>query len=135
MVNIENRVGAVGFLNILFPEWLADRLLPLKIIKVDKETGEPIRNDQGFCIPCQAGEPGEFIGKIVPGDPVKDFHGYRDAAATKKKILENVFSKGDRYFRSGDILVMDEFGWLYFKDRSGDTFRSHDFSSKFYGDI
>ena len=27
------------------------------------------------------------------------------------------------YFRSGDILVKDEFGYLYFKDRKGDTFR------------
>ena len=25
--------------------------------------------------------------------------------------------------RSGDILIKDEFGWMYFKDRAGDTFR------------
>lgn len=28
------------------------------------------------------------------------------------------------YFLTGDILEMDEFGYLYFKDRTGDTFRS-----------
>ena len=26
-------------------------------------------------------------------------------------------------FFLGDILVMDEYGYLYFKDRTGDTFR------------
>lgn len=26
-------------------------------------------------------------------------------------------------FSAGDILVMDEFGYMYFKDRTGDTFR------------
>ena len=26
-------------------------------------------------------------------------------------------------FRSGDILIKDQFGWMYFKDRAGDTFR------------
>ena len=123
MINIENRVGAVGFMPVLFPNLIVERLLPLRLIKVDKETGQPLRNTQGFCIPCEAGQPGEFIGKIVRGDPVKDFQGYRDPAATKKKILMDVFRKGDLYFRSGDILTSDEFGWLYFKDRAGDTFR------------
>jgi hypothetical protein len=33
----------------------------------------------------------------------------------KKKILCNVLKKGDVYFRSGDIVVMDKYGWLYFK--------------------
>ena len=109
---------------VLFPRFIVDKLLPLRLIKVDKETGQPLRDAQtGFCIPCDTGEPGEFVGKIVRGDPVKDFQGYRDPEATKKKILSDVFQKGDLYFRSGDILLCDELGWLYFKDRAGDTFR------------
>ena len=76
-----------------------------------------------MCIRAEPNEPGEFIGKIIRGNPVKDFEGYRDNSATKKKILSDVFVKGDLYFRSGDILVMDELGWLFFKDRAGDTYR------------
>lgn len=30
---------------------------------------------------------------------------------------------GDRAFASGDIMVMDELGFVYFRDRIGDTFR------------
>ena len=56
-------------------------------------------NSEGFCIPCEPNEPGEFIGRIVRGDPVKDFTGYRDDAATRKKVLFNVFKPGDAYFR------------------------------------
>ena len=33
----------------------------------------------------------------------------------KKKLLYDVRKKGDVYFRSGDIVVMDKYGWLYFK--------------------
>ena len=64
-----------------------------------------------------SGEPGEFVGKIVRNHPVRDFHGYADRQATRKKLLMDVFARGDLYFRSGDLLVMDELGWLYFKDR------------------
>lgn len=54
---------------------------------------------------------------------VSDFEGYTDKNATKKKVLTDVFKKGDCYFNSGDILVMDEFGYFFFRDRTGDTFR------------
>ena len=72
---------------------------------------------------CRPGEPGEFTAKIVQGHPVRGFPGYFDETATKKKIIHNVFTKGDRCFKSGDILVADRYGWLYFVDRLGDTFR------------
>ena len=64
-----------------------------------------------------------FVGKIVNNDPVRDFHGYADKSATKKKVAYDVFKRGDAAFLSGDILVMDELGYLFFLDRTGDTFR------------
>ena len=40
-----------------------------------------------------------------------------DAKATRKKIVNDVLRTGDAWFRSGDLLTMDEFGWMYFVDR------------------
>jgi len=117
--NFSNKVGAVGFVSVLFPF-----LLPLGLVKVDEDSREPVRDPvTGLCIPCEYGEPGELVGKIERGHPVRDFQGYADKEATKKKVMKDVWRKGDLCFRSGDILVMDELGWLYFKDRAGDTFR------------
>ena len=48
---------------------------------------------------------------------------HANCQATKKKIVFDVWKKGDMAFLSGDILVMDELGFMYFKDRTGDTFR------------
>ena len=94
MTNIENKVGAVGFTGVIEPGWLQDIVLPLYIIKVDRETNEVIRDPiTGFCIQTAPGEGGEFVGKIVRGDPIKDFKGYQDKEATEKKILRNVFKK------------------------------------------
>lgn len=113
-------VGAVGFVSVLFPT-----LLPLGLIKVDRETGQEIRDANGLCIRCGPGEPGEFVGLIERNHPVRDFDGYADDSdATRRKIVRDVWKKGDACFRSGDILISDEFGWLYFRDRAGDTFRS-----------
>ncbi|XP_047478950.1 LOW QUALITY PROTEIN: long-chain fatty acid transport protein 4-like [Penaeus chinensis] len=117
-VNIDGKKGAVGFVSVLFPS-----VYPVALLKVDQDTGEILRGPDGLCIRCQPGEAGEFVGKIVRGDPVRDFHGYADETASKKKVVKDVFRKGDAAFLSGDILVMDEEGYLYFKDRTGDTFR------------
>lgn len=52
------------------------------------------------------------------------FQGYwRSQAATDKKYVMDVFSKGDIYYRSGDALRRDDEGRWHFLDRLGDTFR------------
>ncbi|XP_069678186.1 long-chain fatty acid transport protein 4-like [Periplaneta americana] len=118
LVNINSTVGAVGFV----PRY-AGPIYPVALIRIDENSGEPIRGNNGLCIRCSPGEPGVFVGKINPKKAISNFSGYADRAATEKKIVYDVFTRGDQVFNSGDILVMDEFGYFYFKDRTGDTFR------------
>lgn len=73
----------------------------MTLAKVDEQTGEIFRDKNGMCIRCKPGETGEVIGKIVRGNPLKDFVGYVSDAATQKKIIRDVFSKGDVAFSSG----------------------------------
>ncbi|GBM52094.1 Long-chain fatty acid transport protein 1 [Araneus ventricosus] len=117
LVNMFGKTGAVGFI----PQ-ICNRLCPVSLIKVDPETHEVIRNDKGRCIRCKPGEPGQIVGKIL-SNPINAFDGYADPEETKKKIILNCFEKGDQAFLSGDILVMDEEGYVSFVDRTGDTFR------------
>lgn len=51
------------------------------------------------------------------------FDGYLSKTDTAKKVARNIFTKGDYAFLSGDIVVQDEYGCVYFQDRTGDTFR------------
>ena len=115
LMNYDGKSGAIGRI----PKYM-QKILNVHIIKFDVEKEEPIRDENGFCIPCDVNETGEAIGEIVlPGS----FEGYVDKEATRKKILVDVFTKGDQYFRSGDLLSKDELGYVYFVDRIGDTFR------------
>ena len=119
MLNNTGKVGAVGFLSVLVPA-----AYPLRIICIDPDTNEPIRNSSGFCELADYNERGELIGKIVERNLFREFTGYKGLSnQTQKKVLTDVFSKGDRYFRTGDFLKMDEEGYCYFTDRTGDTFR------------
>lgn len=116
--NTLNKKGAVGY---MVP--LISRLYPGRLVKFDTVTEMPIRDKNGFCIPCKAGEVGEMIGYIDESDPLKQFSGYTDKKATDKKVLCDVFQKGDRFFRTGDLMKQDSHGFVYFVDRIGDTFR------------
>jgi len=119
IINFDGTIGAVGFVSLIAPS-----VYPVGLIRVtETDDPEPIRGPNGLCIPCKPGEPGMFVGKIVNNDPVRDFHGYADKSATKKKVAYDVFKRGDAVFLSGDILVMDDCGYLFFLDRTGDTFR------------
>lgn len=63
------------------------------------------------------------VSKIIRKKIGQDFEGYADAESTRKKIIKDVFEQGDLYYVSGDIFIMDEEQYLYFQDRTGDTFR------------
>jgi fatty-acyl-CoA synthase len=115
LINYDGKVGAIGRI----PRYL-EKILNINIIKFDIEKEEPLRDENGFCIPCENNEIGEAIGKIAMHGT---FEGYVDKVASKKKILTNVFEEGDQYFRSGDLLSKDKDGYIYFADRIGDTFR------------
>jgi len=118
IVNFDNTPGACGFVSRILPI-----VYPVTLIKCDPLTGVPERDSRGVCKRCGPGETGEFVGKIIEGDPTRSFDGYANSEATKKKIVRDVFWRGDMAFSSGDLLEMDELGYVYFKDRTGDTYR------------
>lgn len=89
---------------------------PVRLIKVDEETGEIVRDPTtGLCIPCRPGDTGEMVGTIRKGDPMLRFEGYVSDGDTKQKVIRDVLQKGDEVFSSGDILFWDKLGYLYFK--------------------
>lgn len=67
------------------------------------------------------GEPGLLISPVNAKNPFFGYAGNRKQ--TEKKLLCDVFKKGDVYFNTGDLMVQDQENFLYFWDRIGDTFR------------
>jgi fatty-acyl-CoA synthase len=117
LFNFDGRRGAIGRV----PGYLKGKF-NIRIVKFDVETETPVRAANGCCVEAAPGEIGECIGHIA-NDARSNFTGYADKAATEKKILHDVFDKGDAWFRTGDLMRIDGDGYLYFVDRIGDTFR------------
>lgn len=109
LVNLTNRSGSVG------------RLLPgHEIVRVDADTEELIRDENGHLIRVEEGESGVAIGKIRK---MAEFDGYVDEDKNESKLLKDPFGDGDDYFDSGDLLTLLEDRFVAFADRLGDTFR------------
>lgn len=120
MFNFEGKSGAIGRL-----PWFIESRFPTALVRFDVEKEQPMRGADGFCMLCAPDEVGEAIGKIVndPEKPSGRFEGYAHKAESEKKILRDVFEKGDAWFRTGDLMRKDKNGYFYFVDRIGDTFR------------
>ena len=138
LVNLNSHPGACGFIPWILPSAVISKFYPALLITVDDD-GEPIRDaETGLCVPVFGGKSqrpdlasdhgdncvsGCFVSRISESDILASFEGYVSTDANERKIIKDVISRGDKYFISGDILIKDQFNYIYFKDRVGDTFR------------
>ncbi|KAK7529417.1 long-chain fatty acid transport protein [Phyllosticta citricarpa] len=103
------------------------------IVKIDvDQENKIIRDERGWVVKCATDEAGEAIYKLDTTLPDNGYGGnfftadagyFRNRAAWEKRMITDVFEKGDTWFRSGDMFRMDADGRLFFVDRLGDTFR------------
>ncbi|HEX7943194.1 MAG TPA: long-chain-acyl-CoA synthetase [Phenylobacterium sp.] len=118
MFNFDGKEGAIG----RAPRWLRKRF-NVRLVQYDVEAEAVVRGPDGLCIECGPGQVGECIGQINGADARTEYSGYLDKAASEKKVLHDVFERGDGWFATGDLMKMDAEGYFYFVDRIGDTFR------------
>ncbi|KAL3865943.1 hypothetical protein ACJMK2_043287 [Sinanodonta woodiana] len=119
IMNVSNRVGSCGrlspFINLVDP-------VKKYVVKFDATDGEPVRDRYGRCIIVKPGETGLLLTTIPPEYLEVGFYkGSKDI--NEKKIIRNVFKDGDAFFSYGDLIMIDNDYFAYFKDRLGDTFR------------
>ncbi|XP_032119216.1 bile acyl-CoA synthetase isoform X1 [Sapajus apella] len=116
LVNYVGRCGALGKMSCLLR-----MLSPFELVQFDMVAEEPVRDGHGFCIPVGLGEPGLLLTKVASHHPFVGYRGPRELS--ERKLVRNVRQSGDVYYNTGDVLAMDHEGFLYFRDRLGDTFR------------
>ncbi|EQC32515.1 hypothetical protein SDRG_09841 [Saprolegnia diclina VS20] len=94
------------------------------VVEYDVENDVLVRGPDGFLKQCPFDHVGELVVRVRMHDPSFKFQGYYDnKEADAKKLVPNAFSKGDLYFRTGDLFRYDHARRWHFMDRVGDTFR------------
>jgi fatty-acyl-CoA synthase len=117
-VNLMNLAGKVGSVGRAHPFQHHN----LRLARYDTASQELERDAAGFLVPCATGETGELLGRITRNS-FMPYEGYADRSASDARVVRGAFRRGDRYFRTGDLLRRDADGYYYFVDRIGDTFR------------
>lgn len=117
----DHALGAMGRNGWLYSLVMGSKMA---VVELDPETEAPARDPKtNRCQRVKTGEPGELL-YALPEDTKVAFQGYfNNDKATGSKILRGVFSEGDAWFRSGDTIIWDGEGRIFFTDRIGDTFR------------
>lgn len=115
-INYPGRCGAQGKTSCFLR-----MLSPFELVQYSLETEEPLRDGQGLCIPARPGEAGLLLTQVLRHQPFLGYRGPRELS--EKKLVKNVRRPNDLYYNTGDVLAMDHEGFLYFRDRLGDTFR------------
>ncbi|KZZ97731.1 isopenicillin N-CoA synthetase [Moelleriella libera RCEF 2490] len=111
--------GAIGHHGCILRYKYQDILVP---VRIDADTGDIWRSpDTGFAQRVTYKQGGEMLVKLQSRKAWAGYYGAEEA--TRKKLLQDVFAKGDFYFRTGDALRRDDNGHWYFIDRLGDTYR------------
>uniref|UniRef100_UPI0037E89817 long-chain fatty acid transport protein 6 n=1 Tax=Semicossyphus pulcher TaxID=241346 RepID=UPI0037E89817 len=115
-MNHIGKSGTVGRSNFFY------RLLfKYDLVKYDMVKDEPVKDQHGFCQRVKQGETGLLLSKVSALSPFFGYAGSKEL--TEKKLMRNVFVKGDAYFNTGDLMAESQEGFICFRDRVGDTFR------------
>uniref|UniRef100_A0A452GFI6 Long-chain-fatty-acid--CoA ligase n=1 Tax=Gopherus agassizii TaxID=38772 RepID=A0A452GFI6_9SAUR len=114
--NYTSTLGAVGRGSFLY------RLFcPFELVRYDVLQGAPVRDAAGWCQRVGPGETGLLIAPVTPKNPFLGYAGGRELS--EHKLLRGVFAEGDAYFNTGDLMAQDAADFVYFRDRTGDTYR------------
>jgi acyl-CoA synthetase (AMP-forming)/AMP-acid ligase II len=93
---------------------------PFAIVKYNFEEEKVIRNENGFMERVQPGEVGLLLFESKGSTK---FPGYINKEETQAKLFHDVFTNGDVWINTGDLLRDQGCNHAQFFDRLGDTFR------------
>ncbi|XP_050786673.1 long-chain fatty acid transport protein 3 [Gopherus flavomarginatus] len=114
--NYTSTLGAVGRGSFLYKLFC-----PFELVRYDVLQGAPVRDAAGWCQRVGPGETGLLIAPVTPKNPFLGYAGGRELS--EHKLLRGVFTEGDAYFNTGDLMAQDAADFVYFRDRTGDTYR------------